>query len=96
MGPYRFSRRRPRPDLDDIDGTGPENINISEPAEGSHTVMIYDYPGSEFYDTNRASVRIHLGGEIAFEGEVSISGEDSRTPIAVIEWPSMQVESLID
>lgn len=86
----------PKLDLDDIDGTGPENINISVPAEGVYTVMIHDYPGSEFYGANTASLRIHLAGEIAFEDTVTIEGEDSRTPVAVINWPAMSVDSLLD
>jgi hypothetical protein len=83
----------PRLDLDDIEGRGPENINISEPAEGSYRVVVHDYPGSVYSGANTTTVRIHLGGEMVFEKEVAISGEDSRTEVAIIDWPSMEVRS---
>ena len=82
-------------DLDDIEGTGPENINILEPAQGSYTVVVHDYPGSDYPAENTASVRIHLGGELLLEKEVSIFGEDSRTEVATIHWPSMEIEDLL-
>ena len=82
-------------DLDDIDGLGPENINILEPSEGSYTVVVHDYPGSDYPDTNIASVKIHLGGELLFEKEVSIFGEDTRTEIATVFWPSMELEEFV-
>ena len=86
----------PRLDLDDIDGIGPENINIKEPSQGTYTVMIHDYPGSEYLDGNTALIKIHLAGEMVFEKSIVISGEDSKTEVANILWPSLEVESLVD
>ena len=89
-----FLDDNPRLDLDDIDGVGPENINIVEPDQGSYTVMIHDYPGSEYNGENTALIKIHLAGELALEKSIVISGEDSKTEIANIYWPSLEVESL--
>ena len=86
----------PRLDLDDIDGVGPENINIATPSSGTFTVMIHDYPGSEYQMDNTALVKIHLAGELAFETSVVISGEDTKTPVANIHWPELEIESLVD
>jgi hypothetical protein len=86
----------PRLDLDDIEGVGPENINIQEPSQGNYTVMIHDYPGSEYSSNNTALVKIHLTGELVFERSVVITGEDSKIEVANILWPSLEVESLVD
>jgi hypothetical protein len=85
----------PRLDLDDIEGRGPENINIGEPSDGSYKVVVHDYPGSEYHGSNTLYVRIHLDGEMVFDESVTVVGEDSITEIATIEWPSLTVQSLI-
>ena len=85
----------PRLDLDDIEGRGPENINIAEPSNGSYKIVVHDYPGSEFFGENRVFVRIHLDGELVFDRSVVIEGEDSITDIAIVEWPSLELQPLI-
>lgn len=82
----------PSLDLDDIDGRGPENINIGEPSDGSYKVVVHDYPGSEYHGANTLYVRIHLDGEMVFDTSVAVVGEDSITEIAMIEWPSLTVQ----
>jgi hypothetical protein len=84
----------PSLDLDDIEGTGPENINIIEPEEGSYKVVVHDYPGSVFHESNQVNVRIYLGGELIYEESKNISGEDSYTPFAEISWPEMSITPL--
>ena len=84
----------PRLDLDDIEGTGPENVNIEEPASGLYTVVVHDFPSSVYQGENKVTVRIHLDGEVVYEGTKSISGEDSYVPFAMIEWPSKLVQPI--
>jgi hypothetical protein len=84
----------PRLDLDDIEGTGPENINISEPSDGKFQVVVHDYPSSVREEGNEATLRIHLAGEIAFEETRVISGEDSYVHFAEISWPELEIRSL--
>jgi len=86
----------PRLDLDDIDGFGPENINIQEPTSGDYTIVIHDYPGSEYHGANTALVRVHLAGELVFERSIVVTGEDTQTEVAKILWPSLEVQSLVD
>ena len=84
----------PRLDLDDIEGKGPENINIEEPAEGLYTVVVHDYPSSVYEGDNRVHIRVHLDGEIVYEDSKVISGEDTYTPFVHIEWPSKLIQAI--
>jgi len=81
-------------DLDDIFETGPENINIEAPAAGSYRVVVHDYPGSEYWGANNVTVKITLGGNVVFNETRTITGEDTYTPFARIDWPSMTVTAL--
>ena len=84
----------PRLDLDDIEGTGPENINIEEPAQGLYTVVVHDFPSSVYEGDNDVTIRIHLDGEVVLEETKTISGEDQYVPFALIEWPSKLVQTI--
>lgn len=47
----------PRLDIDDVDGFGPENINIMSPAAGTYRVGVHSFRGD-----GRVTVRIYCGG----------------------------------
>ncbi len=74
-------------DLDDVPGTGPENINLYEPEPVTYTVMVHDYPGSTLTRDNDVRVKIYLDGTLAFDETKTISGEDTYTTFAEVNVP---------
>ena len=81
-------------DLDDISGIGPENINMESPSNGTYTVVVHDYPSSSFTGGNDVTVTIFLGGAQVWTGTKTISGEDTFTEFAEINYPSATVTPL--
>jgi len=81
-------------DLDDIPGVGPENINIAAPYAGQYTVYVHDYPGSYYSGANNVTVRVYINGVKLYDQTKSISGDDTYTPFASIDWTSGTVTPL--
>lgn len=91
-----FGADDPSLDLDDIPGTGPENINIMAPATGAdsgwYQVFVHDYPfTAEYPGANDVTVNIYLNGLLAQTFNFLMSGEDTNFYVAKIEWPSGQI-----
>ena len=88
----------PSLDLDDIPGTGPENINIVDPAmspyDGWYEVFVHDYPSTEIYQpANDVTVNIYLNGGLAQTYNFQMSGEDSDYYVAKIHWPTGNIQA---
>ncbi len=81
----------PSLDIDDIGGTGPENINIFSPTESTYEVWVHDYPGSVYQAANEVTVNVYMLGVLEWSDTRTISGEDSTTHYATIDWDNRSV-----
>jgi hypothetical protein len=83
----------PSLDIDDIGGVGPENINIFSPSESTYEVYLHDYPGSVYSSANDTTINVYMLGDLVWSETRTITGEDSMTHYATIDWDDRTVIS---
>lgn len=85
----------PSLDLDDIPGTGPENINIAEPEDGTFAVWVDDYSGStgDRPSVTNVTVNIYVGGSLEYTGTKACSRECADMHFADVSWPDGTITS---
>ena len=64
-------------------------INILSPETGSFKVVVHDHTSNTYTGANDVTVVIFAGGYQVFTDTRTITGEDTYTEFAEIEWPSM-------
>ncbi len=83
----------PRLDRDDIDGAGPENINIHSPQQLSYRVGVHSW-SEHGYGGSIAEIRVYLGSVLAFQwGGVEIGGND-MWDVCWIHYSKGEVEAI--
>jgi len=78
-------------DIDDIALTGPENINIDLPEDGTYEVYVHDFPLSVLTAPNEVTVQIYLSGKLVLSDVRWLEGEDAYAHIATVDWGAQTV-----
>lgn len=84
----------PTLDLDDVDLTGPENINIDDPINGVYQVVVHDFGTDPGIASTNVTVNIYLDGNLVWTDTRNIPGDLSENYFAEIDWNTRSVTSL--
>ena len=86
----------PSLDIDDTDGAGPENINLTEPEDGTTYLIGAHYWSAHGFDgPSLATVRVYVLGELVFEALERPIDEGEFWVVGSLTWPNVEVD-LID
>jgi len=86
----------PSLDIDDVNGAGPENINLNNPENtqmlgsayrvGAHYYRSFREAGLGDYGPSLVTMRIYLGGALAFEADRELIDTEDFWEVASIVW----------
>ena len=79
----------PSLDIDDVDGAGPENVNMKDPEDGlNYSVGVYYYASGGF-GPSYATIRIYIGGVETYEyRDMFMPNDTAFWRVATISWPT--------
>lgn len=94
------ARDDPTLDIDDVNGAGPENINLRAPEEtaplgGLYHIGVHYYRSirrdeTSTYGASEARVKIYLGGDLAWDDKALLRRTDDFWDIGRLEWANGQ------
>ncbi len=79
----------PTLDIDDVEGFGPENINIVNPSPGNYLISVY-YFNDQGIGSTDAWVRVYINGINKPEwnfGPITLNKSKQVADVATIQWP---------
>lgn len=79
----------PTLDIDDVEGFGPENINIVSPSEGNYLITVY-YFNDQGIGSTDAWVKVYINGVNKPEwnfGPITLQKSKQAVNVALIQWP---------
>ena len=83
----------PSLDRDDVDGNGPENINLDVPEDGKSYAFGINYWDDHGFGSAFATVRVYIYAQLVFEVKDVVMYNHDMWWVGNIEWPSGQVKS---
>lgn len=84
----------PSLDIDDVNGAGPENINLNNPEVGAtYQVGVYYYADHN-YGKSYVTTRIFIGGQLFMEMTGKEMSNQQFWHVASIDWPSGRIERI--
>ncbi len=81
-------------DLDDVDGYGPENINLSEPMPGVYTILIHYYDAHGGQIPNATVEIINFGQVVQTFGPQRLDDVNDVWYVAEVEFPGLIIRPL--
>ncbi len=81
----------PRLDIDEVNGWGPENINLLKPEEGVRYGVGVNYFSDHGYGPSYATVRIFIHGQLVIEMSDQYMEDGQFWHVADIDWPSREI-----
>jgi len=70
-------------DIDDLDGYGPENVNIDAPVDASYKIMVHNYQLDEL---TGATLKIYVNGALLYEDYREMQATDDQWEVAEVAW----------
>ena len=84
----------PTLDLDDVNGYGPENINIVSPEDGVNYMVVIHYYSDDGVGGTNATVRIYISGELKYERVQNLNQTGRTWEVARISWPNGTIQPI--
>lgn len=93
-GSLNANNDNPSLDIDDVDGFGPENINLDNPESVNYRVGVHYY-SDHFLGASNITVRIWVSSVLAFEFRNKFMTDGQFWDTATVDWgPSPQVNQI--